>query len=112
MYEDTTNVIESIKQYFDNKLGKVFEFEIVGGGSTITYLSDGYQFEVLPGFIQALHPNDFNIPIQDRLESVIDLAKLKPPIALCFGSRVENQKLVYFCDDADFDFGQSPAISG
>ena len=72
-YSNTKAVLEDIADYLKDKYAESFAMDKEGADMHYaTYDSENYSFKVSMSFIQARVKEDFDTPIQQRLESVLE----------------------------------------
>lgn len=78
-YSDTNQVLENIGSHLTKIFGEQFEMDRDGRYDRYaTYHSDNYYFKVMCAFIQARVHEDFNEPIETRLDNVLKTIDIQP----------------------------------
>ncbi|WP_444915022.1 hypothetical protein [Microbulbifer sp. TRSA007] len=78
-YSDTNQVLSNIASYLSERYGEDFKMDRDGKHDRYaTYQSKNYFFKVMTAFIQARVNEDFNQPINERLDSVLSGIKIQP----------------------------------
>ncbi|SFK29880.1 hypothetical protein [Azotobacter beijerinckii] len=77
MYENTDEVLNTIKHHLEEKFGEAFEFSRSRCDSFASYKSNSYFFDVMAAFIQARVQADFSTPIDKRIDEVLAKENIK-----------------------------------
>lgn len=71
-YNDTEEVLRDLKSVLESACGEKLEEEDLGPHSRSTiFRSENFQFDVYFSFLQARVPDDFEQPIENRLDEVL-----------------------------------------
>ena len=97
-YSDTNRVLEEIEAYFESKFSERFEMEKGYMGKSVVFKSKSMSLEVSAGFIQARTQEDFNCPITERLNIVLDGKELERDKEYCFTTKIsDNDFPIEYC---------------
>lgn len=71
MYDDIERVLEDIRIHLGGIYFEEFDVSRSRRDDYATYRSKNYLFEVMAGFIQARIVSDFSVPIEERIDAVL-----------------------------------------
>jgi len=91
MYKDINKVLENIHAHFEMSFSE--KFEVVRQFRYVDFISENYNFRVRAAFIQARIAEDFEVPIQQRIDEVLKTVSIEKGAVYNFSTKFVDEPL-------------------
>ncbi|MGI2146918.1 hypothetical protein [Shewanella frigidimarina] len=91
MYKDINKVLENIHAHFEMLFSE--EFEVDRRFRYVGFISENYNFRVRASFIQARIAEDFEVPIQQRIDEVLKTISIEKGAIYNFSTEFVDEPL-------------------
>ena len=91
MYKDVNNVLENIRAHFEMSFSEKFKVE--RQLRYVDFISENYNFRVRAAFIQARIAEDFEVPIQQRIDEVLKTVSIEKGLVYNFSTKFVDDPL-------------------
>ncbi|WP_133407311.1 hypothetical protein [Parashewanella tropica] len=91
MYKDINKVLENIGAHFEVSFSE--KFQVDRQFRYVDFISESYSFRVRAAFIQARIAEDFEVPIQQRIEEVLKTVCIEKGAMYDFSTKFVDEPL-------------------
>ncbi|MCR9886911.1 hypothetical protein NB554_24095 [Vibrio alginolyticus] len=91
MYKDINKVLENIRAHFEVSFSE--KFGVDRQFRYVDFISENYKFRVRAAFIQARIAEDFEVPIQQRIDEVLKAVSIEKGVIYNFSTKFVDEPL-------------------
>jgi hypothetical protein len=91
MYKDINKVLENIRAHFEMSFSE--KFEVDRQFRYVDFISENYSFRVRAAFIQARIAEDFEVPIQQRIDEALKTVSIEKGAVYNFSTKFVDEPL-------------------